>query len=123
MKRTALGSAAVPELVDLFVSLCVEQGEELERGDIPRVNCLFDEINAVEEELKTRPGDRRHALVPLYKHDDMQVRLTAAKATLAIAPEAARKALQDIKASKWLPQSAEASGTLWTLDRGIFKPT
>lgn len=123
MKKAALGNATVPDLVDLFVNLCVERGEELDRGDIPRVNRLFDDISAVEQELKSRPGDQRHALIPLYRHANMQVRVTAAKATLAIAPEAARNALEEIKASKWLPQSAEASSSLWTLERGIFKPT
>ena len=38
-------------------------------------------------------------------------------------PSLANKALEDVKASKWLPQSAEASGSLWALDEGIFKPT
>lgn len=51
------------------------------------------------------------------------MRVTAAKATLAIAPDAARKALEDIKATGWMPQAAEASGSLWALDEGIFKPT
>ena len=122
MKKIALGNAEVPELVGIFVSLCVERGDELDRGDIPRVNYLFDEIEAVEQELKKRAGDQRHALISLYRHENMQVRVTAAKATLAIAPEAARKALEE-KATGWMPQAAEASGSLWALDEGIFKPT
>ena len=111
------------ELVGRFISLCVEQDYELEGGNIPRVNALFDDIEAVKHELKARPGDQRRALISLYQHENMQVRLKAANATLAIAPEAARKALEEIKASGWLPQSADASGSLWALDEGIFKPT
>jgi Domain of unknown function (DUF2019) len=61
--------------------------------------------------------------IPLYEHDSMQVRVKAAKATLAVAPMAARAALENIKSSNWQPQSAEASMSLWNLDRGVFKPT
>ena len=123
MKKAKLETVSVNDLVQLFVGLCVEQERELMRGDVPALNRLFDRVRAVEEELKSRPGDQRHALIPLYNHANMQVRLTAAKATLAIAPQAARQTLEDIKASGEIDQSAEASGSLWALDRGIFKPT
>ena len=123
MKKSELHAASVDQLVEHFVSLCVEQGREMDRSDVPRVNRLFGDIEAVKQELKSRPGDQRRALIPLYQHENMQVRLKAATATLAIAPEAARKALEDIKASGWMPQAAEASHAFWALDRGIFKPT
>jgi hypothetical protein len=122
MKKLALGEVTVDELVERFVNLCVAQDRELLRGDIARVNRLFDDIEAVKQELKARPGDQRRALIPLYQHENMQVRLKAAKATLAIAPVAARQELEDIKASNWSPQSSDASSSLWNLDRGIFKP-
>ena len=123
MKKLKLGETTVDELVELFVDLCIAQDRELLRGDVPRINRLFDDIATIRQELRARPGDQRHALLPLYRHENMQVRLVAAQATLAIAPEAARNALEQIKASKEQPQSAEASHSLWTLDRGIFKPT
>lgn len=123
MRNTALGDATLSDLLERFVRLCIEQDRQMLRGDVPRVNSLFDDIEDIEQELKMRPGDQRRALAPLYEHENMHVRLKAAKATLAIAPEAARKALEDIKASGWMPQAAEASGSLWTLDRGIFKPS
>ena len=56
MKRTALGNATVDELVERFVRLCVEQGIEMDRGDVPRVNRLFDDIEAVKRALKLSPG-------------------------------------------------------------------
>ena len=123
MKKPKLETVTVDGLVQLFVELCIAQDRELLRGDVPAINRLFDRIEAIESELKSRPGDQRSALVPLYHHDSMQVRVKAAKATLAIKPEAARKALEAIQASKWQPQAGEAGMSLWTLDRGIFKPT
>ena len=123
MKTSELGGATVDELVETFVSLCIAQDRELLRGDVPAINRLFDQIEAVKQELKSRPGDQRSALVPLYQHDNMQVRLKAAKATLAVAPGAARKALMEIQASGWQPQAGDAGMSLWNLDRGVFKPT
>lgn len=123
MKTLKLGTATVDELVETFVSLCIAQDRELLRGDVPAINRLFDQIEVVKQELKSRPGDQRGALVPLYQHDNMQVRLKAAKATLAVAPEAARKALVEIKATGWQPQAGDAGMSLWNLDRGVFKPT
>jgi len=123
MKRPRLGTATVDELVERFINLCVAQDREMMRGDVPEVNRLYDDIEAVKQELKARPGDQRRALIFLYGHENMQVRLKAANATLAIEPEAARATLEAIKASNWLPQSADASSGLSNLDRGIFKPT
>jgi hypothetical protein len=123
MKKRALASATTERLVGLFVELCLEQDEQQERGDVREVNRLFDEIEAIKQELKTRPGDQRGRLMQLYKHENMQVRLKAANATLAVAPHAARATLEAIYASGWLPQSADAASMLRNLDEGIFKPT
>ena len=123
MKRANLTTAGVDELVQLFIDLCIEQDRHLLEDDISEVNRLFDKIDGVKNALKTMPGDQRHALIPLYEHPNMQVRLKAAKATLAIAPDAARRTLEAISAANWPPQSLDAGMCLWTLDRGIFKPT
>jgi hypothetical protein len=80
-------------------------------------------MQAISQELKGRSEDQRRALLSLYHHPNMQVRVKAAKATLAVAPRDARKALEEIKASGWQPQALEAGMSLWNLDRGIFKPT
>jgi hypothetical protein len=92
------------------------------RDDIPEVNRLFDRLKEIEHELKTRHGDQRRALMVLYDHPNMQVQVKAAKATLAVAPKAARAALESVKAAKWQPQSLEAGMSLWNLDRGVYKP-
>lgn len=123
MKKRALASETTEGLVGLFVELCLEQNDQQERGDVRQVNRLFDEIESIKQELKARPGDQRSALVLLYQHENMQVRLKAANATLAIAPEPARATLKAIHASGWLPQSAEAASMLRNLDEGVFKPT
>ncbi len=113
----------VDQLVDRFIDLCIAEYNALELGEITKHNRLFRQMTAVEDELKSREGDARAALIPLYDHSNMQVRVMAAKATLAVAPTAARAALAAIKATQWHPQALNAGMCLWNLETGFFKPT
>jgi hypothetical protein len=101
----------------------VEQDLAIRKGNNAKFNRLFGQMEAVEEELKKRDGDQRYALTLLYGHANVQVRLAAAKATLAVAPEAARNAIEAIANSRDSPQAGDAGMTLINLERGIFKPT
>jgi hypothetical protein len=80
-----------------------------------------DEIVAIKQELKSRAGDKRSALVPLFTHPNPQVRLMAAQWALAVAPQAARQALQDLSDRNIYPQAAYVRQTLMALDRGDSK--
>jgi hypothetical protein len=92
-------------------------------SDIPKQNRCVTQAMAIADELKSRSGDQRSALLKLYEHPNVQVRLMAAKLTLAVAPAAARELIQMIADSKKYPQAFDAGMCLWTLDEGIFKPT
>jgi hypothetical protein len=118
-----IAELTIEELVKKFAEIGVQQDEAISRDDNAAFNRLFDEMDAVEWELKTRAGDQRQALISLYDHCNMQVRLMAAKATLAVAPTAARRMLEAIADSGWPPQAGDAGMSLWNLDRGVFKPT
>jgi len=113
----------VDQLVERFTAIALDQDKALLRGEYAKFNRLFDEMEAVKQELKSRDGDQRQALLRLYDHPNAQVRLKAVKATLAVAPEAARRMLQVIADSRENPQAGEAGMSLDNLDRGIFKPT
>ena len=113
----------VDELVERFTALALDQDEANLDNDIPGFSRLFHQMQEVKAELKARPGDQRRALLSLFAHRNVQVRLMAAKATLAVAPEAAREKLEDIASSHEFPQAGEAGMSLWALDEGIFKPT
>ena len=91
--------------------------------EIAKYNRLFDQMEAVEEELKVRGGDQRQALLGLYDHPNGHVRLKAAKATLAVAPEAARRALQSIIDRREYPHALDAGMTIRALNDGTFVPT
>ena len=113
----------VDELVERFVAITLDQDRALLNDQLAKFNQLFKQMEAVKAELKGRPGDQRRALLGLFNHPNAQFRLKAAKATLAIAPETARRMLEKIANSHEFPQAGEAGMSLWNLDRGVFKPT
>lgn len=123
MKRKTLGTISGTELVERFLEIALEQDNAILMDEIARYNRLYGRMEEVKEELKRRPGDLRRALVALYDHPNAQVRLKAAIATLAVAPESARSVLQDISDQNEYPQAADARGMMRALDEGAYKPT
>jgi hypothetical protein len=123
MSRIEVGNMTTDELVDRFVRIALDQDTAVRRDDNATYKRLFEQMDAIKAELKSRPGDQRRALVPLRDHPNVQVRLKSAIATLAVAPEAGRHVLQTIADSRDYPQAGDAGMTLDCLDRGIFKPT
>jgi hypothetical protein len=122
VKRVKLEDMTIDELVERFAEIGIAQDQAELMGEIGKFNNLYRQMDATEKELRKRGREARLALLRLYDHPNMQVRLKAAKRTLGVAPEAARKAIQEIYDSKWYPQAGEAGMTLWNLDRGVFKP-
>jgi hypothetical protein len=122
MNQNKLEEMTINQLVSRFAELGVAQDRALLYSEIAKFNRLFLEMAAVRNELKRRPGDQRRALLTLYNHPNMQVRLQAATVTLAIAPEAARRLIEAIASSRKYPQAGDAGMTLDSLDRGIFVP-
>jgi hypothetical protein len=122
MRQVKLDKMTAPEFVERFATICLDQDQALLYGDTARFNKIYQEMVKIREELKRRAGDQRLALVALYAHENAQVRLQAARATLAVAPEAARALIEDIAASRKYPQAMDAGMTLSNLDRGVFIP-
>ena len=123
MSRVNLKPLSTNDLLLLFEKLCVEQYDSLDRQEYAAFNKRYDRIQAIEDELKSLPGDQRRILMKLFSHPNMQVRLTAARANLAVDYPAARREIQDIADSKWGPQCGDAGMTLVNLDNGIYRPT
>ena len=122
MKRSDLSKLTIEELVDRFAAIGVEQDQALLMDEIAKFNRLFDRHQAIAAELKGRPGDQRRGLIALFNHPNMQTRLNAAKATLAVEPGAARSALEAIANSRWYPQAGDAGMCLRNLELGVFVP-
>jgi hypothetical protein len=122
MTQLNVKAMTVNELVERFAAIGVEQDKALRADDLQRYKRLYVQMRAVDDELKGRPGDQRRSLLALYDHPNFQVRLMAAKSTLAVAPEAARRMLKLIRQRRHQPQSGDAGMCLWNLDRGVFVP-
>ena len=122
MMRPSLQSMTVDQLVERFAALGVEQDKAIAADDNVKYKRFFDQMSAIRDELKNRPGDQRKALLTLFEYPNMQVRLRAAQYTLAVAPEAARRSIEAIAASTWPPQCYDARNSLRMLDEGKFVP-
>jgi hypothetical protein len=123
MTRIGVEKMAAAQLVQRFAAIGVDQHQALLRREHGKFNRLFDELTVIVNELKRRPGDQRRELLPLYEHPNPQVRLNAVKATLAVAPEHARRTLEEIARSRKYPQAGDAGMTIDSLEWGIFKPS
>lgn len=123
MKTTNLDRMNADELVNLFCDYGLQQDDAMLGGEQAKVNRLVWKLKDIADELKSREGDQRSALLSLYAHPNAQVRVNAIKATLAVAPEQARYALEVLANSKEFPAAGEAGMSIIALDRGIFKPT
>ena len=122
MKPIELSDMTTQDLVERFAQIVVAQDQALLAGEHSKFNHLFRQMMDVANELKGREGDQRRLLLQLFDFPNMQVRLQAAKLTLAVAPVEARRLLQTIADSNWMPQAGDAGMSLSNLDRGVFKP-
>jgi hypothetical protein len=122
MTTDNLEDLSVNALVDRFATIGVEQYKANDAGEDERYKELFYQMNDIQEELKRRQGDERRALIMLFDYPNMQVRLMAAQYALAVAPQAARRAIEAIAASTWAPQCYDARMCLHMLDEGKFIP-
>jgi hypothetical protein len=117
MTRFNVKTMTVDELVEQFVAIAVYQEKAIFDGETAKFNRLYDQMEEVRKELKSRPGDQCQALLPLYAHANTQVRLRAALATLENEPGAARKVLEGIANSRRDPEAAaDALAAIWKLN-------
>jgi hypothetical protein len=123
MKGIEFERLTVEELVNLFAEIGVEQHRALLHERIAEFRTLYGQMNAIDNELKRRGHDARRALLRLYDHSNVQVRLKAAIRTLAVAPDAAKRLLQAIRDSNRFPQAADAGMMLHSLEDGSFIPS
>ncbi len=122
MKRSELSKMSVNELVEHFAEIGLAQDRAIEQDNNRGYRKLYAQMEAVDQELRSRGGEARLALIRLYDYPNMQVRLQAATYTLGVALEPARRLIQQIADSGWPPQALDAGMTIVNLDNGVFKP-
>jgi hypothetical protein len=122
MTDADLQTLETAQLVDRFAAIGVSQYRAKDAEDDGEYKRLFYQMDDIQKELKKRPGDQRRALVKLFDYPNMQVRLMAAQYSLAVVPEAARRAIEAIAASTWAPQCYDARVCLRMLREGTYIP-
>jgi Domain of unknown function (DUF2019) len=122
MTQASLEELSTDDLVALFAENCVEQDRAIFKDQISKFNQIFRRMTDINAELKRRGPQARLALTSLYEHPTAQVRLQAARLTLAVAPLEARRVIEAIARSTKMPQAADARGTVRNLDTGFLKP-
>jgi hypothetical protein len=122
MKQSQLETLTVAQLVERFAQIGVAQDQAVWDFDNKKYARLDSQMDEIRNELKCRSGDQRRALLGLYRHPNIQVQLMAAKATLAVAPQEARKMIEAIAGSHQFPQAGDAGMCLMMLERGKFVP-
>jgi hypothetical protein len=110
-------------ILSIFEEIGVKQYDMLDGLQIKKYNILYNKLRSMVAELKDMPGDRRAILAKHYDHPNLQVRLNAAKFTIAVFPGEARAQLVAIGETGRCPQSASALSKLDALDEGLWKPT
>jgi len=113
----------IEQLIARFAEIALAQDQALLYDQTAKFNRLYRDMDAVDNELRSRGTEARLRLLALYEHPNAQVRLKAAVRTLGVAPVEARHVLEAIEASGEQPQALDAGMSLWNLDRGVFKPT
>jgi len=58
MSRMKLEEMTTERLVDLFVRIALDQDKAVRRDDNSTFNRLYKQMDAVQEEMKRRPGDQ-----------------------------------------------------------------
>ena len=120
MRLANLKSLSSKILVEDYIVSSLWMFEESDNQDTSEYNKYFEQNSKLASELKSRSGDHRRALLPLLKHENLQVKLNAADDLAAIEPLAARKAYRELVELNYLPQSADAGMALEILN-GEFK--
>lgn len=121
MSSLNLSQMPGPDLVREFEEISLQMSYAELMGDLRRTRKLYKLQVLVVNELKAR--GRRDLLLPLLKHQNRWIRLQAAKRTLAVAPQEARRVLEELRALKLQPEAGYAGMTLFALDKGFFVPT
>jgi hypothetical protein len=122
MKNTNLTKLDESALVAQFKDYALRTASVLLDSDVGAANRLYDQIEAIDAELRSRGTDARRALLPLLDDQDLRVRYEAAVRLLNVDRQKALLALKEVQRSHRMPVAAEASFALRNLAEGVFKP-
>lgn len=117
-----LRAMRVDELVQRFVSIATEMESASNDYAFAKLNRLYFKQSAIKAELKSRVGDQRSVLIPLFEHQNSQVRYRAAAAAWVMAPDAAMSVVATIASDRYHECSSDAASLLEAIAAGRYVP-
>src|SRR5579883_2236605 len=120
MNNADLANMTERALVDRFREVALEKETALLDSDTSKFRPLYEDMSAIDAELRGRGSKAREALLTLLDDGNLRVRYEAAVRCLGIAPARARRVLEEIIASCKMPEAGDAGMTLLNLERGIL---
>lgn len=115
-------TATYQQLVERFVTTAKARGEAVTDLDTRRANVCFDQMKAIDREMRARGTEAQKALIPLLHDRNRFVQYYASIYLLGLVPDEARAVLEwNAKYGVGLI-AADARGFLRELDEGTYKP-
>ncbi|HTS92224.1 MAG TPA: DUF2019 domain-containing protein [Stellaceae bacterium] len=124
MTKSIFDDPSDEQLAQDFVDLSLKQYDsEFEEDGVEDYTRLYHAIQAIAAVLRSRGVSARRALIPLLRHPNARVRINAIHQLLAIVPEQAMAALEEIARGPRNRERLDAGQTLRFLADGTYKPT
>jgi hypothetical protein len=109
-------------LIDRFSEIAKERGTAVLDLDSRRANIYFDQMLAIDNELRARGREARLRLAPLLRDPDRFIRFYAAEKLLGLVPSESRAVMEWNARYEADSIAANARGFLRALNAGTYKP-
>lgn len=70
MKAAHLANLTTSQLTEKFVSLAIAKGQAIMGDENAKASRIYWQIDAIENELRSRDGDQRRVLSAFFQHPD-----------------------------------------------------
>jgi len=120
-KSIDVKSMSIEALLDRFEEICMVESElqhDMFDEGVKKFNQCQDALFRVLDELKARGPDARRMLSRFYTHFNDFIRLKAATLSYRVAPEPARRVLEELKKMEPIDEAYVAGATLARIDNG-----
>jgi hypothetical protein len=104
-----------------FVEVALKWSELLSRGEPKKANREYDRLHELKNKMRTLPDRGEAALKRITAHDDLELRMLAAAALLAVDEPYATRVLEEIAMRSVGTRSFEADMTLKQWRKGAIK--
>lgn len=122
MKQYDLTQVPIDDLIARFAEIAKKRGEAVLDLNSRRANVFYDQMKAIDDELRARGVEARLKLAPLLRDRDRLVRFYAAEKLLGLIPGESRAVMEWNAKYGADSIAADARGFMRALDAGTYQP-